>query len=332
MDGRQHRLFILTASVLPLFGVAAAIIFFLWQHVVGVSDLIALGVMYVIGALGISVGFHRLLAHRSFQTYRPIYDALAIAGTMAGQGPPIIWAAHHRRHHRLADKDGDPHSPYLDGEPGRLAVIKGLWHAHLGWLFDEELTSDPMRYCPDLVRDRHLRWISEHFIAIVIGGLLLPAALGYLLTGTLVGALTGFVWGGLVRLFVLNHVTYAVNSIGHYYGRRRFSTPDESRNVAWLAIPSFGEAWHNNHHAFPKSASHGLRWHEPDLSAIFIHTLRRGRLAWDVITISPDRQAAKEAGLSRVGTGRMAPAAPLPPLAERRSVGDRVLVNVSDVE
>jgi stearoyl-CoA desaturase (Delta-9 desaturase) len=331
MDGREHRLFILMASVLPLFGVAAAIIF-LWHRVVGVSDLIALGVMYTIGALGVSVGFHRLLAHQSFKTYRPIYDALAMAGTIAAQGPPIIWAAHHRRHHRLADKDGDPHSPYLDGEPGRLAVLKGLWHSHLGWLFDEKLTSDPMRYCPDLVRDRHMRWISQHFIAIVIAGLLLPAALGYVLTGTWVGALTGFIWGGLVRVFLLNHITYAVNSVGHYYGSRRFSTPDESRNVAWLALPSFGEAWHNNHHAFPKSARHGLRWYEPDLSALFIEALRRSRLAWDVITISTERQARKEEGLSRVGTGRFAPATLIPPLAELKLSRDRVLNDVSDVE
>ncbi|MBO0879807.1 MAG: fatty acid desaturase [Mycobacterium sp.] len=330
MNGHEHRLFILIASLAPLVGVAGAIAL-LWNQVVSLSDLIALGIMYTIGALGVSVGFHRLLAHRSFKTYHWISDALAVAGTIAAQGPPIIWAAHHRRHHRLADKDGDPHSPYFNGEVGRLGVLKGLWHSHLGWLLNKDLTSDPMRYCPDLVRDRHLRWISEHFVGVVVAGQLLPAALGYALTGRPLGALTGFLWGGLVRVFLLNHVTYAVNSVGHFYGRRRFSTPDESRNVAWLAIPSFGEAWHNNHHAFPKSATHGMRWFEPDLSAIFIGLLHRSRLAWDVIRIPQDRQAAREAGLARVGGGRFAPGVSLPPLAERREPKTSVSAGVADV-
>ncbi|MEU5884320.1 fatty acid desaturase [Spirillospora sp. NPDC047279] len=328
MNGNEHRLFILVASLAPLAGVAIAMAA-LWNNGVGLSDVIVLVVMYTIGALGVSVGFHRLLAHRSFKTYQGVSDALAVAGTIAAQGPPIIWASHHRRHHRVADKDGDPHSPYFNGEVGKLGILKGLWHSHLGWLLDKNLTSDPMRYCPDLLRDKHLRWISRHFIAVVVAGLLLPAALGFALTGEPAAALTGFLWGGLVRVFLLNHVTYAVNSIGHVYGRRRFSTPDESRNVAWLAIPSFGEAWHNNHHAFPKSATHGMRWYEPDLSALFIETLRRSRLAWDVIRIPSERQAAREAGLARAGGGRFAPSAPVPPLAERKGPDS---AGVADVE
>jgi stearoyl-CoA desaturase (delta-9 desaturase) len=320
MNGKEHRLFILAASVVPLLGVVAAMVL-LWNHAFGPSDLICLVVMYVIAGLGISVGFHRLLAHRAFRPVQPVCDALAIAGTIAGQGPAIIWAAHHRRHHRFADRDGDPHSPYFNGGRGRAAVLRGLWHAHLGWLFDRELTSDPLRYCPDLLRDRHLRWISKHFIAIVVAGLLAPAVLGFALTGRPAAALTGFVWGGLVRLFLLSHLTYGVNSVGHFYGRRRFSTPDESRNLAWLAIPSFGDSWHNNHHAFPRSAAHGLRWYEVDPGAWLIALLARSGLATDVIRIDRARQEQRAAGLSRVPGGRHAPSVPQAPLADRRRTG-----------
>ncbi|MBO2448569.1 fatty acid desaturase [Actinomadura barringtoniae] len=319
MDGKQHRLFITAVSVVPVLGLLAAMVL-LWNRAFGVSDLVSLVVMYTIAGIGISTGFHRLLAHRSFKTHRPIADALAVAGTIAGQGPAIIWAAHHRRHHRMSDRDGDPHSPYLYGGRTRIAVLRGLWHAHLGWLFDEELTSDPIRYCPDLVRDRHLRWISEHFVLIMMLGLVVvPAGIGYAVSGgDPMSALTGLVWGGLVRLFLLSHLTYAVNSIGHFAGRRRFSTADESRNIGWLAIPSFGDSWHNNHHAFPRSANHGMRWYEADLSALFIKALTRTGLAWDPIRIDRDRIEARAAGLSRVGGGRHVPAQPPAPLSERR--------------
>ncbi|MCD0448227.1 fatty acid desaturase [Actinocorallia sp. API 0066] len=315
MDGKEHKLFIIAASVIPLLGVVAVMVL-LWNRVFGWSDLVVLAVMYTIAGLGVSIGYHRMLAHRAFRTHRWIYDAFAVAGTMAAQGPAIIWTAHHRRHHRVADKDGDPHSPYHGGT-GRLALVRGLWHAHLGWLMDEKLTSDPLRYCPDLARDRHLRWISRHFVAIVVAGMLLPAALGFALTGSALGALTGFLWGGLARIFILNHITYAINSVGHVYGRRRFSTPDESRNVAWLSLASFGESWHNNHHAFPRSASHGMRWYEPDVSALVIGTLRRVGLAWDVITIDRARQEARAEGLARAGGGRHAAHQPAAPMAER---------------
>ncbi|MGN2638092.1 acyl-CoA desaturase [Nocardia takedensis] len=316
MDGRDHYGFILASSLLPFLGVLAAIVL-LWNKYVGVSDLIALAIMYSIAILGISAGYHRLLTHRAFATSRPIKIFLAVAGTIAGQGPALIWCAHHRRHHRVADKPGDPHSPYLDHEPGIRGALQGLWHSHLGWLFDKDLTSDPIRYCPDLARDRDIRFVSLHFVEIVIAGIVLPGLIGFAIAQTWQSFLTGMLWGGLVRIFLANHVTYAVNSIGHYYGRRRFDTPDESRNVAWLSIPSFGEAWHNNHHAFPKAAFHGFRWWEVDLTAIFIRSLEVTRLAWDVVRIPQDRIDARAAGLARTGGGRLAPAAPAKPLAER---------------
>ncbi|WP_033443633.1 acyl-CoA desaturase [Saccharothrix sp. NRRL B-16314] len=329
MNGREHHGFILAAAIIPFIGVAVAIVL-LWNKLVGWSDMVALVIMYSIAILGISAGYHRLLAHRSFQTNRAIKVFLVWAGTIAGQGPALIWTAHHRRHHRVADKPGDPHSPYLDDEPGWRGALKGLWHSHMGWLFDKDLTSDPIRYCPDLARDKDIRFASNHFVGIVVGGIVFPGFIGLAITQTWQGFLTAVLWGGLVRFFLANHVTYAVNSVGHYFGRRRFDTPDESRNVAWLAIPSFGEAWHNNHHAFPKAAFHGFYWWEVDLTAIFIRGLETVGLAREVVRIPKDRIRARADGLSRVGGGRAAPSAPPKPLAERHKVSTSG--GVADVE
>lgn len=299
MDGRAHRWFILIASVVPLCGVIVAMVL-LWNSLFAWSDAISLLVMYVVCGLGISMGYHRLFSHRSFECGKVIRVALAVAGTMAGQGPPIIWVAHHRKHHRVSDQPGDPHSPHLNFPPGFRGMMAGLWHAHLGWLFNVNLESAPMRYCPDLMREKVMRRISERFVAIVISGVLLGGLIGLAVGHTFTAFLTGLLWGGLVRIFLVNHITYAVNSIGHYFGRRRYPTSDESRNVMWLALPSFGEAWHNNHHAFPRSARFGMRWYEVDLTAATIWTLERLHLATKVIRIDPERMALKERGVSRV--------------------------------
>jgi stearoyl-CoA desaturase (Delta-9 desaturase) len=329
MDGREHHTFIFVSAVLPLIGVVAAI-FLLWQKAVGVPDLVALAVMYVISGLGVSTGYHRLLTHRAFATSRPLRIMFTAAGAIAGQGPPLIWAAHHRRHHRVADKPGDPHSPYAGQQPGLRGGLKGLWHAHMGWLFDRDLTSDPVRYCPDLARDKDVRFISLHFTQFVLLGMLLPGLIGFALSGIAVGFATGVLWGGLVRFFVGNHITYAINSLGHYYGSRRFAVSDESRNVAWLSIPSFGESWHNNHHAFPRSFTHGMRWYEFDISALIIRGLERVGLVWDVVRIDPEVMQNKAESLARVGGGRSAPHTPPKPLAERSR--ELAGVGATDVE
>jgi stearoyl-CoA desaturase (delta-9 desaturase) len=185
-----------------------------------------------------------------------------------------------------------------------------------------------MRYCPDVLRDKDMRFISRNFVWFVLGGVALPAGIGLALTGTWAGAATGALWGGLVRFFFANHITYAVNSIGHYFGRRRFATPDESRNVGWLALFSFGEAWHNNHHAFPRSASHGMRWYEVDISALIITGLEKLGLASDVIRIDRERQETKAAAWEKIGGGRHARSTPQKPLAELR----KTAVGVVDVE
>jgi stearoyl-CoA desaturase (delta-9 desaturase) len=195
-------------------------------------------------------------------------------------------------------------------------ALKGLWHAHLGWLLNKDLTADPMRYCPDLIRDRDIRFISKHYFSFVVAGLLVPGLLAYAMTQEPICFLTGVLWGGLVRFFVLNHVIYTLDSIGHYFGPRRFDTPDESRNVFWLSIASLGESWHNNHHAFPKSASFRMRWWEIDITALVIDGLEKIGLVRDVIRIDPQRIEQRAAGLSRVGGGRLAPSSPPKPLAE----------------
>jgi stearoyl-CoA desaturase (delta-9 desaturase) len=334
MGGREHRWFMLGASVIPLVAVFGAMAL-LWNSVFRWSDLVVLVIMYAISIFGISAGYHRMLTHRSFETYKPIRVALATAGAIAGQGPPLIWAAHHRKHHRVADKEGDPHSPHLDFEPGFKGTLAGLWHSHLGWLFNENLSSDPMRYCPDLAREKPLRWLSEHLLLVTAGGIVLAGLLGFAITGgSLMGAVTALLWGGLVRIFLVNHVTYAVNSVGHYFGRRRFDTTDESRNVAWLALASFGEAWHNNHHAFPRSARHGMKWYEVDLTAVAIWGMEKTGLARKVIRIDPERITMREAGVSRVsGTSLserelLESQQRLAPMAERSHADDLSLIDV----
>jgi stearoyl-CoA desaturase (Delta-9 desaturase) len=334
MNGREHRWFMLVTAVGPLIAVVCAMVL-LWQRMFSWVDLGVLVAMYSICILGISMGFHRLLAHNSFVAPKPLRIALAVMGTMAGQGPPLIWTAHHRKHHRLADREGDPHSPHLESEPGFAGVLKGLWHSHIGWLFDIGLTSDPMRYCPDLVRERSLRWISAHFLTIVAAGVLLPGIVGAAITGTVSGGLTAMLWGGLVRIFLVNHVTYAVNSVGHYFGRRRFDTIDKSRNVGlWLAIPSFGEAWHNNHHAFPRAANHGQRWYEVDITAGLIVVMEKLGIVSKVVRIDPERLALRETGVRRVDAARGQTTSaklvtdPAPPLANRTDTDRLTLTDV----
>ncbi|MSO41282.1 MAG: acyl-CoA desaturase [Solirubrobacterales bacterium] len=291
---KTEKIVNLGAVVVP-FAAALVAIPLLWNRLVGPSDLIVFGVMYVLTAFGITVGFHRMLTHRSFQTSKPVEYAFATFGSMAVQGPVNSWVADHRKHHAHTDKEGDPHSPHVGHEDGVRGVLAGLWHAHVGWLLAEQGRADWKRYAPDLYEDRGMRFISRHFVALVALSLLLPAALGFALTGTLLGAATGLLWGGLVRIFLVHHVTWSVNSVCHFLGSRRFNTDDESTNVFWLALPSLGESWHHNHHAFPRSATHGLRRWELDPSAVVIAGMEKLGIARNVVRIAPERQAARAA-------------------------------------
>ena len=216
---------------------------------------------------------------------------------MAVQGPVVHWVADHRKHHAHSDEEGDPHSPHLVGD-GVRGVLRGLFHAHVGWLFSTQGRADRKKYAKDLIEDTGMRRLSKLFPWIVLLGLLIPAGIAYAIEGTFLAAVGGFVWGGLVRVFFLHHVTWSINSVCHFMGRRRFDVEDESRNVFWLALPSLGEAWHHNHHAFPRSAMHGLKRWEVDPSALLIRGLRRLGLVWNVVEISAERQAQKLEGAS----------------------------------
>jgi stearoyl-CoA desaturase (delta-9 desaturase) len=292
---RTEKIANLGAVVIPFAATIAAIVL-LWNQVVTATDLAIAVVMYLLTATGITVGYHRLLTHRSFQTSKPLEYGFAALGSMAVQGPVNSWVADHRKHHAHTDEEGDPHSPHVGHGEGVTGVLRGLWHAHTGWLLSEQGRARWERYAPDLAEDRGMRFISRHFVALVLASLAIPAIAGYLLTGTLLGAATGFLWGGLVRVFFVHHVTWSINSVCHFMGTRRFETDDHSTNVFWLALPSLGEAWHHNHHAFPRSAVHGLRRWELDPSAWLIAVMEKLGLARKVIRISPERQAQRLEG------------------------------------
>jgi stearoyl-CoA desaturase (delta-9 desaturase) len=283
----------LGAVVVPFLATLAAIAMF-WNKAVGPADLAIAAVMYMLTAVGITVGFHRLLTHRSFQTSRWLEYTFAVLGSMAVQGPVIAWVADHRKHHAHTDEEGDPHSPHVGHEDGLRGMLAGLWHAHAGWLISEQGRADWKRYAADLYEDRGMRWIARRFVPLVLLSLALPALAGFLISGgTVAGALTGLLWGGLVRIFFVHHVTWSVNSVCHFFGSRRFDTEDRSTNVFWLALPSLGESWHHNHHAFPRSATHGLRRRELDPSGAMIVVMEKLGLARNVIRIPKERQAQR---------------------------------------
>jgi stearoyl-CoA desaturase (delta-9 desaturase) len=290
---RAQRIGNLLAVIIPFVAVILAIVL-TWNSLVGWSDLAIMAGMYALTCLGVTLGYHRLLTHRSFQTYRGVQYAIATVGSMAVQGPVMTWVADHRKHHAHTDKEGDPHSPHTHGGSGFVASVKGLWYAHMGWLFDRAGQADPARYAKDLYEDPGMRRIDRAFPKLVVLGIAIPFGLGYLIDGTLEGALVAAVWGGPVRIFLLHHVTWSINSICHFFGTRRFEVDDHSTNVFWLSLLSMGESWHHNHHAFPRSARHGLRWWEVDVTGYVIRALKRTGLAWNVVEISPERQAQKQ--------------------------------------
>jgi stearoyl-CoA desaturase (delta-9 desaturase) len=278
----------LLAVLIPFVAFLVAIVL-LWGNGVGWHDLALFGGMYLLTGFGVTVGFHRMLTHRAFATSKPVEYLFAVLGSMSVEGPVISWVSDHRKHHAHADEEGDPHSPHVGAGSG----LRGLVHAHVGWLVSEQGTARKRKYAADLMDDPGMRRINRAFPWLVVLGLGLPALAGYLITGRLTGALTGLLWGGLVRVFIVHHVTWSINSVCHFFGRRRFDIEDHSTNVWWLALPTFGESWHHNHHAFPRSAAHGLGRRELDPSAWLIAGMEKLGLVWNVIRITPERQAQK---------------------------------------
>ena len=293
---RLERNVNIAAVVTPFLGLIVAATL-LWDGFLGARDVAIFALMYALTAVGVTVGFHRLLTHRAFRTRAWLRYTLAVLGSMSLQGPVIDWVADHRKHHTFSDEEGDPHSPHAGAGAGFRGMVRGLWHAHTGWLFETHGQASSKRFARDLLEDPKMRAINRSFPLIALSSLLLPFLLGLALGGgALVAGLSALLWGGLVRIFLVHHITWSINSICHFFGRRRFDTDDHSTNVFWLALPSLGEAWHHNHHAFPQSACHGLRWYEIDPSGWLILALARLGLASDVVRVTPERAREKLAG------------------------------------
>jgi len=257
--------FVLVIVTVPFLGTVLAIAL-LWQRAIQWSDLALLVTMYTLNAFGLTIGYHRMLTHRSFQPHPAVKAVLLVLGAMAVASPPIEFAATHIKHHAESDREGDPHSP-----------LEGLFHSHLGWLFKDRF-ADPQVYCRHLLRDAIVVFVNRSFLLWVVLSLAIPFVLG---------GWTGLLWGGFVRIFLVHHFTFSVNSICHTFGKREFETNDRSRNQWLVALLAFGEGWHNNHHAFPRSAFHGLHWWQLDFSGYVIWTLERLGLAHEVYRVPP---------------------------------------------
>lgn len=274
-----YRRLSLVTVLLPFLGTVLAIALFPFAPP-GLSEVSLFLLFYLLTMLGVEVGYHRYFSHRSFQAARPVQALFAILGSMAAQGGVIFWVAHHRRHHQYTDQENDPHSPHLHGQDLRGRLL-GFWHAHLGWVLGGEISNSAV-FAKDLLRDPIISSINRTHQIWVLTGLLLPAMLNGLIVGTWMGVLQGLLWGGLVRIFAGQQVVNATNSICHLFGTRPFRSEGKSTNNIWLAIPSVGQSWHNNHHAFPSSAIAGLRWWQVDVGTWFIRGLEWLNLATSV--------------------------------------------------
>jgi stearoyl-CoA desaturase (delta-9 desaturase) len=288
----------LAIAVLPVAAVALAVPVSM-IHGVSAVDLGLLVLMFVVTILGISVGYHRLFSHRSFEATTAVRVLLGVCGSMAAQGSISYWVSNHRRHHHYADKPGDIHSPYFEG-PRKLGKLEGFWHAHMGWTFAHQLTN-PMVFARDLYQDRVIARVNQLYLYWVLLGLAIPFALGGLVTGSFTGAATGLLWGGLIRLFLTYHFVNGIDSVTHIFGSRPYETRDESTNNVWWVLPTMGEGWHNNHHAFPGSAMFGLHWWQVDPGGLLIRALEKVGWVWSVQAPSPEAVAERARSSSTEG-------------------------------
>ena len=309
-DGRLDRFLVGVFVAVPLLAVLAAIPL-AWGWGLGWHDIVIAFVFYVVTGMGITMGFHRHFTHSSFKAARPLRVSLAVAGSLAIEGPVLVWVADHRRHHKYSDKEGDPHSPWRFGNDWK-ALTKGFLYAHMGWMFNPNRTSQE-KFCPDLLADPPIRRVSNTFPLWVAVSLLAPALIGGLWSMSLAGALTAFFWASLVRICLLHHVTWSINSVCHTFGNEDFDVRDKSRNVAWLAIPSFGESWHNLHHSDPTCARRGALEGQIDISARAIWIAEKLGWAWDVRWPDEDRLSGKLTGKRSKRLGSMTKRHPAEP-------------------
>jgi stearoyl-CoA desaturase (delta-9 desaturase) len=297
---RMQRRFAAMTMIVPFLGTIAAI--GLWAvRPVTASDIGVLVVMYYLTSLGVTVGFHRHFSHRSFQARPALRAVLGILGCMSAQGTLIYWAATHRRHHQFSEQAFDPHSPYVDEDGRPIGRLRGFWHSHLGWMLESRMTNT-VKFAPDLIRDPLISRISGLFMVWVLLGLALPAAVGGALTRSWMGALTGLLWGGFVRMFLVHHMMWTSGSTAHMFGTSPFDTADRSANNFILAVPNLGEAWHNNHHAFPNSAMFGLHWWQLDIGGWSLRIFEKLGWVWDVHVPTDEMIADKRKGTTqRIG-------------------------------
>jgi len=296
---RGSKILVGVFVAVPMLALIAAIPL-AWGWGLGWHDVILAVAFYYISGLGIAMGFHRYFTHSSFKARTGLRIALAIAGSLAVEGPVINWVADHRRHHKYSDRDGDPHSPWRFGDDWK-ALAKGLAWAHAGWFFDSDRTSKE-KFCPDLLADKKIARISRLFPVLVVVSLLAPALIGGLWAWSWAGALTAFFWATLVRIAFLHHVTWSINSICHTFGKEEFEVRDKSRNVTWLAILSFGESWHNLHHSDPTCARHGALRGQIDIAARLIWICEKLGWVYDVRWPDEARLSAKKTGTRRLGS------------------------------
>lgn len=288
---RIERWVTLVTVFAPLAATALAVML-AWRRWVEPRDLGVAAAMYVVTVFGVTLGYHRLFTHKSFKCGAGLRAVLGIAGSMASQGPLFFWVACHRRHHQHSDEAGDPHSPHAHGG-GARGVLLGCWHAHVGWMLVHK-PENYFRLVNDLVRDPVIMVVHRFYFLWVLAGLMLPGLISAAIAADPVAFWPGVLWGGFVRMFVVHHVTWSVNSVCHLFGATPFATQDQSRNNAFVAIFTLGEGWHNNHHAFPSSARHGLRWWQIDPSYLVLRALAAMKLVWEVRTpsereLSPER-------------------------------------------
>ena len=288
---RTQKALTLAITIIPFLGLIAGLRL-LWGGITGLDLGLLIG-LYSFSILGVTLGFHRMLTHGAFDAPTWVRVALAIAGSFAVEGSVIRWVADHRRHHMFTDREGDPHSPHLVDDDTWRGTLRGLWHAHIGWFFVKETTVVP-RFAPDLLKDRPIRIVSKLFALWTVLSFAAAPAIALAVTRSWHDAVTALVWGSLVRIFLLHHVTWSVNSICHFFGKRPYETGDFSTNNWLMSIVSFGEGWHNNHHAFPSSAFHGLEWWQVDLTGLVIRLLRRLGLVRN-LRVPSEKQLAKKA-------------------------------------
>lgn len=284
------RLITFAVVVGPMLGTAALVALWLWEGV-ETASLWALGIAYCLGTLGVTIGFHRGFAHRSYETSRPLQIALVILGSMSLQGSLLYWVATHRRHHRFSDTPDDPHSPHFHRSK-RLGAGAGLWHGHMGWMFEPEITN-AIRFAPDIIRDRTVFKVQSRYGLWALLGLAAPPAIAALFTRDPMVLLQIFLAAGPMRIFLVHHASWAVGSLSHMAGARPFETHDRSANNFWVALFAFGEGLQNNHHAFPRAAYHSFRWYEPDATGLVLRAMERLGLIWNVYRPSPDAVSAR---------------------------------------